>query len=715
MGIFDRLGNFFRNTSETKEAPTVMYDTVGSNYTRKDRYDDYAREGYQQNAIVYRCVNEIAQGASAVHFKLFDGDVEIDNHPIIELLKRPSPQYAGVEFFHAMYSHLLLAGNSYIVKTLVNRQPKEMHILRPDRMKVVPSKTHIPSAYEYIIEGKVANRWDADPDTGASEVKHFKMWHPLNDYYGLSPLSAGAVDVDQHNMSAKHNYNLLSNGARPSGAVIFKPKDESGMSLQLTEGQRQQLMTDLDLRFSGSKNAGRTMLLEGDFDWKEMGLSPRDMDFLQMKNMTARDIALCFGVPSQLVGVPDNQTYNNVSEARLALYEDTIIPLLRRVESDLNEWLSMDFNENIKIVYDIDSIPAMAERRKRTYENVTQAVREGIITRNEARERLGYEKIEGGDEVYISATLFPLGGAVESDQEKEPEQISKDIFGDKEEIRKDVYTTEEEAEERAEEIGCEGTHSHETDDGIVYMPCASHADYERITGSELKSVDDIDLRPTDAMATEARRGLEWRREFKRGGTSVGVARANQLVRKERLSPRTVRRMHSFFARHEVDKQAEGFSRGEDGYPSAGRIAWALWGGDAGFSWSRAKSEQLTRAEEKEENHINLEGFDFEDKASVSKAVEEGLKNKVKDHNEKHGDKKGKKVTLGMLKRVFVRGIGAYRTNPQSVRPNVRSEEQWAYARVNAFLFAVRRGRFRSGKFDRDLLPSGHPLKSNKKD
>ena len=716
MGIFDRLGNFFKNTSETKEAPTVMYDTVGSNYTRKDRYDDYAREGYQQNAIVYRCVNEIAQGASSVHFKLFDGDIEIDNHPIIELLKRPSPQYAGVEFFHAMYSHLLLAGNSYIVKTMVNRQPKEMHILRPDRMKVVPSKTHIPSAYEYIIEGKVANRWDADPDTGASEVKHFKMWHPLNDYYGLSPLSAGAVDVDQHNMSAKHNYNLLSNGARPSGAVIFKPKDESGMSLQLTEGQRQQLMTDLDLRFSGSKNAGRTMLLEGDFDWKEMGLSPRDMDFLQMKNMTARDIALCFGVPSQLVGVPDNQTYNNVSEARLALYEDTIIPLLRRVESDLNEWLSMDFNENIRIVYDIDSIPAMTERRKKTYENVVQAVTSGIISRNEARERLGYEKIEGADELYIDANLFPLGSAMESneEQEKEPEEISKDIFGDKEEVREDVYTTEQEAQERAEEIGCVGTHSHETDDGTVYMPCASHADYVRMTGDELKAEDDIDLRPTDAMAEEARRGLEWRREFKRGGTSVGVARANQLLRKERLTPRTVRRMHSFFARHEVDKQAEGFGRGEKGYPSAGRIAWALWGGDAGFSWSKTKSKQLENAGKNDEFHIDFD-IEIEEKASVSKAVENGLKEKVKDHNEKHGDKKGKKVTLGMLKRVFVRGVGAYRTNPQSVRPNVRSEEQWAYARVNAFLFAVRRGRFRSGKFDRDLLPSGHPLKSDKKD
>ena len=147
------------------------------------------------------------------------------------------------------------------------------------------------------------------------------------------------------------------------------------------------------------------MLLEGDFDWKEMGLSPKDMDFLQMKNMSARDIAMCFGVPSQLVGIPDAQTYSNVQEARLALYEETIIPMAKRIQSDLNEYLSPLFNENIRIEYDIDSIPAMAERRRRIYENVTVAVREGIISRNEARERLGLEPITGGDDVYILSLI----------------------------------------------------------------------------------------------------------------------------------------------------------------------------------------------------------------------------------------------------------------------------------------------------------------------
>jgi capsid protein len=116
------------------------------------------------------------------------------------------------------------------------------------------------------------------------------------------------------------------------------------------------------------------------------------------------------------------------------------------------------------------------------------------------------------------------------------------------------------------------------------------------TPAELARFAAVDLTPTDAMAAEAKRGLEWREKFNRGGTAVGVARARDISNKASLSPDTVRRMVSYFARHEVDKQGTGFSPGEDGYPSAGRIAWALWGGDAGVSWARAKSEALKREE-----------------------------------------------------------------------------------------------------------------------
>ena len=214
--------------------------------------------------------------------------------------------------------------------------------------------------------------------------------------------------------------------------------------------------------------------------------------------------------------------------------------------------------------------------------------------------------------------------------------------------------------------------------------------------------EDIDLKPTQAMAEEAQKGLDWRKEFGRGGTEVGVARARQLVNRQEVSADTVRRMHSYFSRHEVDKEGEGFSPGEDGYPSAGRIAWALWGGDVGQSWARNKDRQLDKIDEEATRAIEDE---FPEKTITA------LENKVEEHNEEYGDTASKRVTLGMLAKVYKRGVGAYNTNPQSVRPSVSSEEQWAMARVNSFLFAVRNGKYRSGKHDTDLLPDGHPMKT----
>jgi HK97 family phage prohead protease len=226
---------------------------------------------------------------------------------------------------------------------------------------------------------------------------------------------------------------------------------------------------------------------------------------------------------------------------------------------------------------------------------------------------------------------------------------------------------------------------------------------------------DVDLTPTDGMKKEAERALAWRKEGKPGGTAVGIARARQLKNKQELSASTVRRMFSFFSRHEVDKEAEGFSPGEKGYPSKGRVAWALWGGDSGFSWSRAKVKQLDRIDEEKSVHYEDDEDEDEKAKPISAAVKDGLKRKADEHNDKYGDNPAKRVTYGMLSKVFRRGVGAYHTNPQSVRPNVRSPEQWAYARVNSFLYAVRNGKYRSGKHDTDLLPKGHPMRGPKEE
>ena len=206
-------------------------------------------------------------------------------------------------------------------------------------------------------------------------------------------------------------------------------------------------------------------------------------------------------------------------------------------------------------------------------------------------------------------------------------------------------------------------------------------------------------RPNEGMKVEAQKGLDWRDEFGRGGTRVGAVRARQIVAGENLSDDTIKRMFSFFSRHEVDKEAEGFNSGEEGYPSNGRIAWALWGGDAGFAWSRRLVEQMKKEEER----------------AVSGKALEMIKNKVEEHNEEVGDVQSKRTNISTLSKVYERGIGAYKTNPASVRPSVSSPEQWAAARINSFLFALRNGKFRSGKHDTDLLPEGHPLSTKNKE
>ena len=604
MGIFDK---FFKGSIQKKESPTVMINRLEA-YMGKStrRYKDYAKEGYQDNAIVHRCVKLIADSASAVRLKVFDGDIELENHELISLLERPNPLQSGGEYFSSLYSYLLISGNSYLLRDTENDiAPRELYLLRPDRIKIKSSSSMIPDYYCYLVDGQIIKEYPVDQDNGRSQLKQIKLWNPLDDFYGLSPMLASAYNIDQHNLAGLHNVALLKNGCTPSGMLKFQPKDETGMSASLTDDQRARLLEDLEMRFQGSANSGRPMLLEGDFEYKQLGLNPKDMDFLELLNLSAREIALCFGVPAQMIGIPEANTYSNMETAKLALYEETIIPLLTRVQSDLNEFLSPLYDGDIRIEYDLSSIPAMAEKTKQVYANVTQAVNTGIMTRNEARDKLGLEEIEGGDELYIPSNLFPIGevdasSVEDNNQPVDAEGNEKDYemaYGKKEAVDVDTFTTENEAEERAKEIGCVGTHTMKVDGETFYMPCKTHDEYDSL--KDTKALSDLNLVPTDTMASNAKRGLEMRKEFNRGGTQVGVTRANQLVNKDNLSPDTVLRMYSFFSRHEVDKQGRGFNSGTDGYPSAGKIAWQLWGGDAGFSWSTTKRNAIMKEREKD--------------------------------------------------------------------------------------------------------------------
>jgi len=215
----------------------------------------------------------------------------------------------------------------------------------------------------------------------------------LNDWYGMSPIEAAACSIDQHNTVASHNLALLQNGGRPSGALMVGRHDRS---LNLTDEQRQELREDVRALYQGNDNAGRILVLEGDFEWQEMGLSPRDLDFIEGKSLTAREIAQAYGVPPMLVGVRGDATFSNYREARFHLWEDTILPFLDYFTDELNRWLAPQFEPGLRLTHDVDRIPALAQRREEAWSKIANA---SFLTLNEKRHAVGYVPVPNGDQI----------------------------------------------------------------------------------------------------------------------------------------------------------------------------------------------------------------------------------------------------------------------------------------------------------------------------
>ena len=324
MGFRNLITHLLRPEAASKSVktsaagPIIAWSNVGQPRWTPRRFEALAEAGFRKNVIAYRCVMQVATASAAIPWLLYDSeDGELDRHPLLDLLRHPNPLQDGTAFLESVYAYLEIAGNAYIeaVTPRDGDAPVELYVLRPDRMKVIPGPTGLPQGYQYTVNGQVTT-WTADPLTGASNILHLKQFHPLDDWYGMAPLEAAQISVDQHNAAGSWNQALLSHGARPSGALVFAPKD--GPST-LTDDQMHRLREELGQVYQGSSNAGRPLILEGGLDWREMSLSPKDMDWLAGRNTAARDIALAFGVPAQLVGIPDAQTYSNMAEARMAL------------------------------------------------------------------------------------------------------------------------------------------------------------------------------------------------------------------------------------------------------------------------------------------------------------------------------------------------------------------------------------------------------------
>jgi HK97 family phage portal protein len=214
-----------------------------------------------------------------------------------------------------------------------------------------------------------------------SRILHLRLFHPANDYYGLSPIEAAAAAIDLHNTASRWNKALLDNSARPSGALVYTAGGH------LTSEQFARLKGELEASFQGARNAGRPLLLEGGLDWKAMGLSPRELDFVEARHTASREIALALGVPPMLLGIPGDNTYSNYLEANRTFWRQTVLPLVERTARALSAWLAPAWSSPLELRPDLDAIPALAGEREALWARLEKAT---FLTTDEKRAAVGY-------------------------------------------------------------------------------------------------------------------------------------------------------------------------------------------------------------------------------------------------------------------------------------------------------------------------------------
>lgn len=439
---------FQKNTSGGN---VFSYHKLSSPVWTKNNYDALIAEGFEKNVIAYRCINMISKGISSIPIfiscnnqridssskgqyknksanfcsntnaqsgncqtinfmqstncnnandtknpqnptfnqksKLFptsnyyddetadeNCSTETEFEQIAALILSPNNTQTYASFIEVVVNYILLSGNVYI---LFNKYTNSLHILRPDRISIIPNELRTGVLkYKYSVDGMDQNVFSP------SDILHIKNFNASDDWYGLSPLKVASQAIDQYNAVSNHNLSLLQNGGRPSGCLMIK----NGID-HLSIKQKQQLREDISNTYQGVLNSGKIMILEGDFQWQDMGLSPKDMDFYNGKRFTACEIAQAFGVPLPLIGI-ESVAFANYKEARLHFWEDTVLPMADWIRGELNKFLSKIFNINVCIEFNFNKIPAISDKRERLFNMLVSA---DFLSEKEKREMLGYE------------------------------------------------------------------------------------------------------------------------------------------------------------------------------------------------------------------------------------------------------------------------------------------------------------------------------------
>jgi HK97 family phage portal protein len=347
-------------------------------------YEAQVRDAYLGNAVAQRAVRLVAESVAwAPVFARQGGTLTRDAGKEGERAEA----LAAAPLLEAVASQLLLHGNAFVqILADADGAPAELFALRPERVSVEAGPGGWPAAYVYRA-GEVKSRLPARDPLGRPGLVHIKALHPLDDHYGLGCLGAAAGAVAIHNAATRWNKALLDNAARPSGALLF----DQGDGVALSGEQFDRLRAEMEAQFAGAANAGRPMLLEGGLKWQAMSLSPADMDFVGLKAAAAREIALAFGVPPMLLGLPGDATYANYREANRALWRLTVLPVAEKILSALSAALGAWW-PGVTLRVDTDQVTALSEDRERLWAQVTAA---DFLTPDEKREMLGFGAAAG--------------------------------------------------------------------------------------------------------------------------------------------------------------------------------------------------------------------------------------------------------------------------------------------------------------------------------
>ena len=624
--FLDRIRNSikaFGQTNTNESYNRFIYNVLGKNTVVGNiNDDDFIRRGYAYNPTIYSLINLISKAAITVPYTIYqkidEQNIkeyksltsnslnsesllkaklmrkhifkEVEHSALGKLLQRPNPTQSWSTFLEELIGFGKLTGNRYVYSIYPdsgeNKDIAYQLYNLPAHLIEIKSDGIFKPVSKYTM-----NYNDSKYDLSAEEVLHIADWNPDYDgsgshLYGQSPIKAGMRVMTTNNEAVETSLKYLHN---QSARGMLTPDDDN-----LTPTQAQQLKSAFRRNFQGTKSANDIMITGKKFSWVNFGLSSADLQLLESYKASKQDLANLFGVPVLLL-TGEHATYDNYKTSRQVLFTNCVIPELNKLRDSLNSFLVPQFGEDLYLDFDYSVIPELMPEQAKLVDQLSKSY---WLTTNEKREAIGYGVDE--DNIIMNDYLVPSGmipisdldlGIDESvtfptatpniEEEVVEEEVIEEIIEEEEtknkkDLSDEVYATEDEAIDRAKQIGCSTTHSHQTEDGEVFMPCGSMDELEDALANENKE-ELYSNYPKSAIA-KAKKAKEINESFGNPcATLVGKNRASDLIEGRGLSLEIVKKTFAYLSR--AYEYVSGDYVDEKDKPICGDISFSLWGGD----------------------------------------------------------------------------------------------------------------------------------------